>query len=65
LLNDKNDEPKATKNLNDIVKKRKQEQEQEQESKPVSKVLEVNVDMLLDAIPDEKVNKRKDGFEIH
>ena len=48
--------PKPTRELNDIIKK------QEQEPKSVSKVPEVNVDMFLDAIPDAKVNKRKDGF---
>ena len=48
--------PKPTRELNDIIKK------QEQEPKSVPKVPEVNVDMLLDAIPDAKVNKRKDGF---
>ena len=47
-----------TKELNDIVKKR------EQEPKSVSKVTEVNVDMLLDAIPNAKVNKRKGGLMI-
>jgi hypothetical protein len=56
--------PEGTKKLNNLVKKRKQEQEQE-ESKPESKVPkipEVNVGMLLEKLPDAKINKRKDEF---
>jgi hypothetical protein len=48
--------PKPTSELNNIIKK------QEQESKSVPKVPKVTVEMLLDAIPDAKVNKRQDGF---
>jgi hypothetical protein len=49
--------PEGTKKLNNLVKKRKQEK-----SKPTLKAPEVTVDMLLDAIPDVEINKRKDGF---
>ena len=49
--------PEATKKLNNIVKKQKQE-----ESKPTPKVPEITVDMLLEKLPDAKVNKRKDEF---
>jgi len=47
--------PKVTEKLNGIVKKRKQEQEQQESP-------EITVDMLLEKLPDAKVNKRKDGF---